>query len=262
MRRSSPFSLVSVVTLCLASHRDVDFPQLTGLYPLKGVADGFRLPRYARPCGVHQDDYGHSPIGQVLLVSDALIGGDQDLVSRLPQPGPARPRWTRCPSHVLAGHFDLVAEELAAQLPGRPLIEQDVAWASLGPEVLRHVLQQPPSPPIPRLRSNQSMKSYIVAPSARFSKRVYSGKRVPVNTQLPLTLPGTLSTAGHLLQSVILSPPLPLPNLLLTRRCRKGLRAGRRPAAHSPLSGPGRRPRRATGAPPCARPACLSPRRQ
>ena len=38
-------------------------------------------------------------------------------------------------------------------------------------------------------------------------------KRVPVNTQLPLTLPGTLSTPGHVLQSVISSPRIPPPAL-------------------------------------------------
>ena len=37
MRRSSPFSLVSVVTLCLVSHRDGDFLQLSGLRLSGGV---------------------------------------------------------------------------------------------------------------------------------------------------------------------------------------------------------------------------------
>ena len=39
MRLSRPFSVVSVVTLSLASHRDGDFLHLSGLYPLKSIAD-------------------------------------------------------------------------------------------------------------------------------------------------------------------------------------------------------------------------------
>jgi hypothetical protein len=33
--------------------------------------------------------------------------------------------------------------------------------------------------------------------SSTFSMTVATGKRVPLNTQAPLTLPETLSTAGH-----------------------------------------------------------------
>ena len=40
----SPFSLVSVVTLCLASHRDGDFLHFSRLNFLNGVADCFRSP--------------------------------------------------------------------------------------------------------------------------------------------------------------------------------------------------------------------------
>ena len=54
--------------------------------------------------------------------------------------------------------------------------------------------------------SNHSRKSLTVAPLSRFSKSAATGSLVPVNTQAPLTLPGKLSTTGHLLQSVMLSP--------------------------------------------------------
>src|SRR5947208_17163531 len=37
--------------------------------------------------------------------------------------------------------------------------------------------------------------------SSRFSMTVATGRRVPLNTQAPPTLPGTLSTAGHRDQS-------------------------------------------------------------
>jgi hypothetical protein len=48
---------------------------------------------------------------------------------------------------------------------------------------------------------NCSITSSIAMPSSRFSKTTATGVRVPLNTQAPLTLPGTLSTAGHSDQS-------------------------------------------------------------
>src|SRR5262245_48589211 len=51
-----------------------------------------------------------------------------------------------------------------------------------------------------RLTSNCSTTSSIPR-SSRFSMIVATGKRVPLNTQAPPTLPGILSTAGHRDQS-------------------------------------------------------------
>ena len=50
---------------------------------------------------------------------------------------------------------------------------------------------------------NQARKSFTVAPSSRFSKSARTGTRVFLNTQAPLTLPGTRSTAAHWAQSSI-----------------------------------------------------------
>src|SRR3954470_3841263 len=52
-----------------------------------------------------------------------------------------------------------------------------------------------------RVRGNCSITSSSVIPSSRFSKTTATGVRVPLNTQAPLTLPGTLSTAEHSDQS-------------------------------------------------------------
>jgi hypothetical protein len=41
----------------------------------------------------------------------------------------------------------------------------------------------------------------MLAPASRFSKIADTGMRVPFKTHAPLTLPGTLSTAGHCDQS-------------------------------------------------------------
>src|SRR5690348_7016664 len=54
-----------------------------------------------------------------------------------------------------------------------------------------------------RVTPNHSMMSSIVAPDSRFSKTVDTGMRVPRKTHAPLTLPGTLSTAGHCDQSIV-----------------------------------------------------------
>lgn len=45
------------------------------------------------------------------------------------------------------------------------------------------------------------MISSMLEPASRFSKTVATGIRVSLNTHAPLTLPGTLSTAGHCDQS-------------------------------------------------------------
>ena len=55
---------------------------------------------------------------------------------------------------------------------------------------------------------NHSTKSATVAPAARFWCRAYSGIRVPAKAHAPLILRGLRSTAGHVVQSVVRSPPL------------------------------------------------------
>src|ERR1039458_3163187 len=52
-----------------------------------------------------------------------------------------------------------------------------------------------------RVTSNHSIISSIFAPDSKFSNTVATGIRVSLNTQAPLRLPGTLSTAGHCDQS-------------------------------------------------------------
>src|SRR5205809_6423995 len=48
---------------------------------------------------------------------------------------------------------------------------------------------------------NHSRNWFTVAPPSRFSKSACTGTRVPLNTHAPLTLPGTRSTAAHIVQS-------------------------------------------------------------
>ena len=70
----------------------------------------------------------------------------------------------------------------------------------------------------------QSRNCSFAAPFSRFSKRADTGTLVPVNTQAPLSLPGTLSTAGHVSQFVIRSPRFPSRVLLPSRQGRGSLR--------------------------------------
>src|SRR5256885_14157768 len=67
------------------------------------------------------------------------------------------------------------------------------------------------------------MISSMVMPSSRFSNIVATGSRVPRNTHAPLTLPGTLSTAGHVDQSNAIAIPHFLDSIANPEtRCRKG----------------------------------------
>src|SRR5436190_5666264 len=59
---------------------------------------------------------------------------------------------------------------------------------------------------------NHSRNWFTVAPPSRFSKSACTGTRVPLNTQAPLTLPGTRSTTPHFDQS----------NMLRKLRCHPG----------------------------------------
>jgi hypothetical protein len=113
MRRSSPFSLVSVVTLCLASQRYGNFPHFTGLHPLDGVADSLRSPRYAGPVSVHQDDHGYLPVGHILLVSDALVSGEQNFKTGFLGLAQQDAVGQGVPA-AFSGRLDLVSEEPVA----------------------------------------------------------------------------------------------------------------------------------------------------
>lgn len=52
--------------------------------------------------------------------------------------------------------------------------------------------------------SNQSRNSSTVAPALRLAKSVSTGTREALNTHLPPSFPGRLSTAGHFAQSIML----------------------------------------------------------
>ena len=83
MSRSSPFSVVSVVTLRLFHLLDRDFSQFTGAYFVKDSANLLYTRLDIGPCRGQQDDNRQSLIYEVLLVSHILVSGDEDFVSLL-----------------------------------------------------------------------------------------------------------------------------------------------------------------------------------
>ena len=98
------------------------------------------------------------PVRHVLLVSDVLIGGYQDLVTGFFRSIQQVPIGQGIPS-VLPGLFDVMTEKLAPQLPGRPVIKQDSHGATLSRSSCATCSSAAFTPPIPPTPPNHSMKS-------------------------------------------------------------------------------------------------------
>ena len=124
MRRSSPFSLVSVVTLSLSSHRDGDFPHLPWLYSLEGVADILNLWLYEEPPVRAENEQCQVSAAQVLLMRHVLICGNHDFIPCFLSPIQERAIDKRCPPAFLR-HVDVMTDEVTAKLPGRIVVKQD-----------------------------------------------------------------------------------------------------------------------------------------
>lgn len=92
-----------------------------------------------------------------------------------------------------------MAGQAPPQRPRRPLIEENPHRSANegGLSRLRLANSMTSSTCVRSTPANQSTMSSIFAPASRFSKMVMTGMRLPFRTHAPLTLPGTLSTAGH-----------------------------------------------------------------
>ena len=101
------------------------FPQFAELQSLQGDADHFRVPRYERPGSVHRHDDCDLAVGHVLLVSDALVRGQQHLEPCFLGPVQQGAVVQGVPSS-LDGGLHHVSEEPVTQRPGGPFIEQDL----------------------------------------------------------------------------------------------------------------------------------------
>ena len=73
-------SVVSVVTLCLTSHRNGNFPHFTLTYPLESFADIRNPWLNKRPPVRAQNNQGQFSAAQVLLIRHVLICGNDDFI--------------------------------------------------------------------------------------------------------------------------------------------------------------------------------------
>ena len=134
MRRSSPFSLVSVVTLSLASNRNGDLPKLPALRLSDGGTNVFDPRPRIGPSPGEQHDDGQSSACEVLLAPDALVGGYQQLVAfilgniqqvsvaQLRPPSPRRRVHSMFEKEVAErSRSPLVKQDFQGCLPGLPL---------------------------------------------------------------------------------------------------------------------------------------------
>ena len=99
-------------------------------------------------------------------------------------------------SHLVGGD-DVVGNENLPERNGCSLVEKDFHRPGAGSrlDAVNSITLSTCSRVTP---GNHSM----VAPSSRFSKRVFTGTRVPRKSQAPLTFPANLSTTGHSDQSM------------------------------------------------------------
>ena len=114
--------MVSMVTLSLF-YSDRDFVQLPRLHLSDGGANVFDSESDVGPCCPEQNDDGQPSAEGVLLVSHALVGGDQDFVALLFSPvdqisvGKAVPPLLRC-------RIDGVSAEVPSEGRGRSVIKE------------------------------------------------------------------------------------------------------------------------------------------
>src|SRR5882724_638452 len=101
----------------------------------------------------------------------------------------------------LAGESDFVVGKATRQGIGRAIIEQNLHQMKVGSFSKLCVAKCTTALTSSSVTSKTSVISRMDIPASRFSKMTETGMRVPFKTQAPLTLPGTLSTAGHWDQS-------------------------------------------------------------
>jgi hypothetical protein len=149
---------------------------------------------------------------KVLLIAHVLVGGDK---------------------HVKAGAFRFGQQVFVTLCPRRnKAIPRGVTWSKrisirlrgfcTGREAGARLRAANSSTALicSRDTSNCSTISSIDAPASMFSKTAEAGIRVPRNTHAPLSLPGTLSTAGHSDQSRVAIAQLISRGSITVRRLR------------------------------------------
>ena len=139
-----------------------------------------------------------------MLVGELLVGGDEQLVAVLLCPVQQFAIAEGGPSHLESSVYGVFIEK-KPERDGRALVKQDLQRlaASASDCISKASTATTSARSTP---GNQSRNCWTVAPSLRFSKRAETGTRVPANTHAPLAFSGSRSTAGHVVQSAIVSP--------------------------------------------------------
>jgi hypothetical protein len=146
---------------------------------------------------------------EVLLITDAAIGGDEQIEQRFCQSQQITVIKVR-PAHF-EGSGDFVFTQEQPHRTRRAVVQEDLhaETASFGERTAARVSwarkSRNPTTCSRLTPSNQSTNSSTVAPLLRFDKSASTGTRVPRNTQAPLSFPGRLSTIGHFDRSIILA---------------------------------------------------------
>ena len=91
----------------------MNLPNLPRLYAIQGGANSLCMPRNAPPGRVHQDNDGHPPVRQILLVSDVLVGREQNIETGLLRTVQQVAVFQTVPA-VLRRQFDLMADKPTA----------------------------------------------------------------------------------------------------------------------------------------------------
>ena len=109
---------------CEADGLPTEFVVATGLNRGNGRDDLLRVAPNLRPAGRRQHDDRHSAIGELLLMAQILVGGDQNVKRRAFRSRQQLPVAHRRPP-TLVCRTDGVSGQRVPQRDGRALVEQD-----------------------------------------------------------------------------------------------------------------------------------------
>ena len=124
MRVSRPCSVVSVVTLCFASHGDVDFPHFSGPDPVQGSANILYPWLDERPPVRPENDQREASAPNVLLEWHVPVRSNHDFITCFFRPVQQFAIDKRRPPALLR-HVNIVTDEVTAKLPGDIVVKQD-----------------------------------------------------------------------------------------------------------------------------------------
>ena len=109
--------------LSLASHRDGDFPDFSGLNPVKDGANILNPWLDERPPVRPKNDQCEATASDILLVWHVPVRSNHNAIPCFFRPAQQFAIDKRCPP-VLFSHVNIVADEVTAKLPWRIVVKQ------------------------------------------------------------------------------------------------------------------------------------------